>query len=309
MNIKALADRLKVSPSTISRVLNDKPGISDKTRKMVLEEVEKTGFTLNYNARNLATAGAGFIGIVGRKRGGQQDSLYFHHSMDQFEDCFKGTRYQCINLSIRDQDIEQYFTKNPLKIKDFAGFIIRGQSFPGKTIIALKRSGIPVVLLENRLQETMIDNVICEDRATSRRLTEHLIERGYRKILHITGPENWYNNRERIQGYLDAVENAGMESQIQSMSDTTVDTGAKAFAELKREIDNSGIPAGVVAVNDAMAIGFLDASRKAGYSVPDKIGITGFDDIPWAKLSYPPLTTARVFIEEMSRLAPEGCFS
>ena len=300
MNIKELAERLSVSPSTISRVLNDKPGISEKTRKLVLEEVSKTGFSLYYIARNLASAEACFIGIVGRKRGGQQDSIYFHHSISQFEDCFRGSRYQCINLSIRDQDIEQFFSGNPLSIKDFAGFVIRGQSFPARTIIELKNSGIPIVLLENRLQETNIDHVVCEDRITSQKLTEHLIGRGYKSIVHVTGPKEWYNNRERLLGSRDAAEKNGMDLHVISMPDTTVDTGAQAFEEFRKA---AAFPAGAVMANDAMAIGFLDAARKAGFSVPQQIGITGFDDIPWAKLSYPPLSTARVFIEEMGRLA------
>ncbi len=300
MNIKELAERLDVSPSTISRVLNDKPGISDTTRQRVLEEVKKTGFTLNQNARNLAKSDSGFIGIIGRKRGGQQDSLYFHHSMSQFEDCFEGTQYQCINLSVQGQDIEQSFSERPLKINDYAGFIIRGQSFPVKTIISLKHSGVPLVLLENRLQETPIDHIICEDRITPRKLTEHLIERGYKTIVHFTGPEGWFNNRERIEGYKEAVQKAGSEARIISLADTTVDTGAEAFDLMRKEIKP---PFGAVMANDAMAIGFLDAARKAGFDVPAQVGITGFDDIPWAKLSYPPLTTAKVFIEEMSRLA------
>ena len=300
MNIKELAGRLSVSPSTISRVLNDKPGISDITRKLVMEEVKKTGFTLNYNARNLAKSKSGFIGIIGRRRGGQQDSLYFHHSISQFEVFFQETHYQCINLSVQDHDAELFFVNNQLNIRDFAGLIIRGQSFPGKVIINLKNSGIPVVLMENRMQETSIDHVICEDCITSRRMTEHLIARGYKKIIHITGPDYWYNNRERIKGYSEALDNTDIDKRIINMTDTTVDTGTQAFAMLKEDFSER---TGVVMVNDAMAIGFLDAARKAGYSIPEQIGITGFDDIPWARLSYPPLTTARVFIEEMSRLA------
>lgn len=300
MNIKELAERLDVSPSTISRVLNDKPGISDSTRKRVMEEVRKTGFTLNQNARNLAKSDSGFIGIIGRKRGGQQDSLYFHHSMSQFEDCFEGTQFQCINLSVHGPDIEQSFSERPLKINDYAGFIIRGQSFPVKTIISLKHLGVPLVLLENRMKETPMDHIICEDRLTSRKLTEHLMDRGYQTIVHITGPEGWYNNKERIEGYKEALQKEGRDTRIISMTDTTVDTGTEAFELLRKEIKP---PFGAVMANDAMAIGFLDAARKAGFEVPVQVGITGFDDIPWARLAYPPLTTARVFIEEMSRLA------
>jgi len=298
MTLKELSEQLNVSPSTISRVLNDKPGISSKTREKVLEAVKQTGFSLNYAARNLATSEPRFIGIIGRKRGGQQDSIFFHHSMAQFEEYFEHSEYQCVNLSVYKEEVD--FTGTPLSVSDFAGFIVRGQSFPVRTILTLKQTGVPIILLENKLSETDLDHVVCEDRQIAFDLTKHLIDRGYKKIVHITGPESWYNNRERIAGYTDAVTQAGLKSEILSMEDTTVDTGSEAFERLQ---PNKLEHLGIMMVNDAMAIGFLDTARKRGFLVPSDIGVTGFDDIPWARLAYPPLTTARVFIEQMGKLA------
>lgn len=314
MTLKELAEKLHISTSTISRVLNDKPGISETTRKLVLDAVKETGFSMNYAARTLAASTPGFIGIIGRKRGGQQDSLYFHHSMAQFEDYFENREYQCINLAVKEEEMDQILNGNPLNVTDFAGFIVRGQSFPAKTILSLKKRGIPIVLLENRLQSTQFDHVICEDRAAAYKLTKHLQSKGYKKIYHITGPEEWYNNKERLQGYKDAMLEADMEQYILTCSDTTVDTGMEAFGKVGRGVGSS---VGYMMGNDAMAIGFADAARKSGLSIPEDIGITGFDDIPWARLAYPPLTTAKVPIEEMGKLAagrllqlienPESC--
>ncbi|MBI9102686.1 MAG: LacI family DNA-binding transcriptional regulator [Spirochaetales bacterium] len=303
MNLKELAAELNLSSSTISRVLNDKPGISEKTRKLVLEAVERTGFSQNFSAQNLANPKARFIGVIGRKRGEQQDQLYFHHSMELFEEYFQAHNYQCINLGIVDDsvlELKEILSGSPLGENDFAGLIIRGQSFPVKTILSLKARGIPIVLLENKLQQTKIDSVVCEDKETIYKLTNEMISRKYKKIIHITGPEEWYNNRERIRGYREAMKEAGMDDKVISLSDTTVDTGIEAFELIKEDLQAH---TGIIAANDAMAIGFTKACREKGISIPDELAITGFDDIPWAQHSYPPLTTAKVYIEEMSKLA------
>jgi len=303
MNLKELAEKLELSPSTISRVINDKPGISDKTRKLVLDAVNETGFTQNYNAQNLANQKARFIGIIGRKRGEQQDTHYFHHSMAMFEEYFQNRNYQCINLGITAEkvtNLQEILAGSPLGEKDFAGFIIRGQSFPAKVIINIKSTGLPIVLLENKLNETDIDTVVCEDRETTQKITQHFIDSHYKDIVHITGPATWFNNSERIQGYTQAMSDAGMKPKIFNLPDTTVETGSSALDQLALK---KGAPLAVVAANDAMAIGLAKAARERNISIPEDLAITGFDNIPWAKLSYPPLTTAKVYIEEMGKLA------
>jgi LacI family transcriptional regulator len=303
MNLKELADKLNLSPSTVSRVLNDKPGISEKTRRMVLEAVRDTGFQQNFSASNLASPRARFIGVLSRRRGGQQDQLYFHHSIERFEEFFLKQGFQCISLGLFDDEhatLNDILRGSPLGAKDFAGVIIRGQSIPARTILSFRQAGIPVVLLENRLQETPLDSVVCEDRDTSYRLTKLLIDKGYSDIVHITGPEEWYNNRERMDGYIAAVSEAGKTPRIIALSETTVETGEEAFEAVRGK---HAYPLGVVAVNDAMAIGFSKAARDGGVAIPGEMGITGFDDIPWAEHNYPPLTSAKVHIEEMGRLA------
>jgi len=303
MNLKELADMLNLSPSTVSRVLNDKPGISEKTRQLVLNAVKDSNFQQNFSASNLANPRARFIGVLSRRRGGQQDQLYFHHSMERFEEFFQNHGYQCINLSIlieESNSLNEMLSGSPLGEKDFAGLIIRGQSVPAKTILMLKRLGIPIVLLENKLKETSLDSVVCEDRETSRDLTRMLIEKGHERIIHVTGPEDWYNNRERLEGYEYAMSEAGLTPRVITLPETTVDTGQEAFEILSKKFT---FPLGIIAVNDAMAIGLSKSAREKKISIPDEMAITGFDDIPWAEHNYPPLTSAKVYIEEMGKLA------
>lgn len=298
MTLKELAQKINISPSTISRVLNDKPGISQKTRDIVFQAAKKEGFAPNYMAKNLATSKAKFIGIVARKRFQDQDTIFFSQTLSQFQDILVSNGFIVIPLYYNEDEID--FTNNPLSPQDFAGFIVRGQSIPNKTILSLQKYNIPFVLLENNLREPLVNCVICDDFELEYQLTKKVIDKGFTRVLHITGPSSWYNNSERIKGYQKAINEANIKSEIYNLPDTTIDFGKASFSLLDI-LDDERV--GITFGNDAMAIGFIYAIRATALVIPGNICITGFDDIPWAHLSNPPLTTAKIAVAQMGRLA------
>lgn len=298
MTIKELSEKLNISSSTISRVLNDKPGISEKTREKVFKAIKEEGFAPNYMARNLATAKAQFIGVVARRRNDEQDQLFFSHTLSKFQDIFVDNGFIVVPLYYTNSEID--FSKVPLSPQDFAGFIVRGQSIPQKTILSIQKFGVPFVLLENNLSQTLVDCVICNDFELEYDLTKLLIEKNCKRVIHVTGPKHWHNNNERLKGYLKAVTEANIESEIYYADDTTVKCGKQISEQIKiRKNEKTGI----AFVNDAMAIGYLYANRNSTFKIPENVCLTGFDDIPWAKLSHPSLTTAQIAVGQMGRLA------
>lgn len=298
MTLKELSEKINISPSTISRVLNDKPGISNKTREKVFQAVKKEGFSPNYLAKNLAFSKAKFIGIVARKRSQDKDSLFFSHTLSQFQDIFISNGFIVVPLYYNDNEID--FTNTPLSPQDFAGFIVRGQSIPTKTILSIQRYNIPFVLLENNLRETKVNSVICNDEELEYELTRLVINKGVKRILHITGPKSWYNNYERIRGYKRAMSENSLKSEIYYLDDTTLRYGKKSISLFKFSKKEK---IGITFANDVMAIGFIHALRSTQFLVPEDIYIVGFDDIPWAHLSNPPLTTAKIAVDQMGRIA------
>lgn len=298
MTLRELAKKINVSPSTISRVLNDKPGISKKTREKVLQAVKDQGFSPNYMAKNLAKSKANFIGVVARKRFQDQDEIFFTNTLSQFEDVLISNGFIVVPLYYNQNEID--FTNTPLSPEDFAGFIVRGQSIPVKTIFSIKKYNIPFVLLENNLRETKVNCVIGNDLELVYKLTEKIINKGIKRVLHITGPSSWYNNNERKEGYKKALEENHLQSEIYNMPDTTVDFGKKSFDLFNI---SKGEKIGITFGTDAMAIGFIHALKSKEFTIPEDICITGFDDIAWAHLSNPSLTTARISVAQMGRLA------
>ncbi len=302
MNLKELAVKLNVSTSTISRVMNDKPGVGAKTRKRVLKEIQKNNYVSNFSARSLKTSKTGNIVLISKKREERLSSAdYFKRSTVHIESELRKLNYHTITMSLTDAEMENQGSLPMLSGNRVDGFIIRGPAIKPKFILDLKQEGLPVVLFGNELRQTEIDSVVCQNRLGTYNITKHLIEHGHKKILFLSGPEGWYTNNERKLGYSDALKEKGLQDRIIYMPDTTIDTGKNFFKEAVKNI-HPDITA-VVAVNDSTAIGVIDEARILGIKIPEDIAVVGFDDIAWASLSYPQLSTVHIYLKEMGTVA------
>ena len=300
LSLKDLATKLNVSTSTISRVLNDKSGVGAKTRQKVLEEIQKNNYVSNFSAKSLKTSKTGNIALISKKREERLNSEdYSHRSLNYIEEKLRNHGYHTISMSLDDREMENINDLLILKENRVDGFILRGPAIKPKFIHDLKNTGLPVVLFGNDLKQSEIDCVVCQNRKGSYDITKHLIEHGHKKILFLSGPEGWSTNDERQSGYCDAMKEAGLKDRIIHMTDTTTDTGKSIFKEIIENI-HPDITA-VVAVNDATAIGVIDEARFLGMKIPEDIAVVGFDDVSWASLAYPPLTTVHPFLEEMGK--------
>lgn len=300
VRLRSIAEKLGVSVSTVSRVLNDKPGISQTTRDLVLKEMKQLTSHEKAGAVKPADGAKKFIGIIGRKRSKQIDSIYFHHSVSTFESVFSTNGYAALTINAYEKGNEQALSYEQLMPDDCAGYILRGQSLSLQFIMEVMSLGKPIVFLENKLDQHQVDSVICNDYEAAVHTTSYLIQRGHKSIVHITGPQHWYNNRERERGYRDTMKAENLEPQVISMEDTTIQTGEAALHTIRAEsIECSA----VFAVNDAMAIGLMNYARQSGVSIPKELAVIGFDDIPWSSLFQPSLTTSRIHIDNMGEMA------
>jgi DNA-binding LacI/PurR family transcriptional regulator len=299
--LRNIAEKAGVSVSTVSRVLNDQPGISAKTRERVLAVAQELQYVPNAAARNLATKRTRNIGFVTYKWSVR--SRLTACSLDSV-----GVNEECARLGyhILTTQVDEQAMKNALQLpmvreRRVDGLILAGPAIKPSFVLELYNSGLPVVLLDNSLQGTEIDCVLHENETSAYRLTEHLIRvHQHETIVFLSGPEAWISSRERAAGYCRAQAEASLESHIFHMSNTTVETGMEAMKIALAELPHL---TAVVAVNDAVAIGAMRACKAAGRSVPEEIAVVGFDNVGWAELHDPPLTTAYAFGEEMGRQA------
>ena len=301
LTLREIAEKAGVSVSTVSRVLNDQPGISSETRARVLAVARELHFVPNMAAQSLATKRTRNIGLVTFKR--SVPPHFVTSSLDAVginEECQR-LGYHLLTTLVTEEAMKSNLPLPMVREKRVDGLILAGPALKPSFILTLHNSGVPLVLLDNNLREMDIDCVLHENEESTYWLTQHLIrQHQHQTIVFLSGPDTWISSRERAAGYRRALVEAFLEPHIFYMPDTTVETGMEAMKTALTEVPHL---TAVVAVNDAVAVGAARACKEAGYAIPEQIAIVGFDDIRWAELHDPPLTTVHAFGEEMGRQA------
>ncbi|HAH22662.1 MAG TPA: LacI family transcriptional regulator, partial [Prolixibacteraceae bacterium] len=173
-------------------------------------------------------------------------------------------------------------------------------------LIELQEGGIPIVFFDRIAPEIDADQVIIDDLEASYKATRHLIEVGRKRIAHFAGPQNLVIGRDRLQGYLNALTEAGL--PIDNRLIIEADTYEKARNAVITMIDAGDIPDGIFAVNDLTAIGAMQTIQKKGYKIPDDISIVGFSDGRFSGITDPNLTSVDQHGYEMGITAAEMLF-
>jgi LacI family transcriptional regulator len=160
------------------------------------------------------------------------------------------------------------------------------------------------VLLNCAVSGEGYDAFTIENRRGAYDMVQHLLGLGHRSIAIITGAEGTYDAAERLRGYRKAMREAGVAvpNEWEVPGDFSEASGHRAVAAL---LALSPRPTAVFAANDSMAIGAMSALREAGLRVPEDIAVAGFDDIPIARYTSPPLTSVHVSIAELGARAVE----
>jgi DNA-binding LacI/PurR family transcriptional regulator len=297
---KALAAELGISIATVSRALNGKPGLSPSLRKKILAEAAIRHTVINPVARMLATSKSENVCFAVYHLAGpvSKDPFYFPILMGLEEE----TRQVGLQLSIAvisEDDVKDAALWRVISERRADGVILNGPFVPASFILKLHSIGIPVVLVDNFNEHLPVDAVVAADKSGASEAAKHIISLGHKKVAILSGPKDWYSNAERCTGFISAFANKGLEiPEIFYGDDTTYENGVKLF---KKAIKKS--PTAVISVNDAMALGAMDAATQMGYSIPQDISFTGFDDIESARTSRIPLTTVSVPREFLGRAA------
>ena len=184
------------------------------------------------------------------------------------------------------------------------GVILVG-AYRHDTIRRLAGSGLPMVLLDDACRGARIDSILVDNRGGGYLAAQHLAALGHRRLAFVTGPSNLQITRDRLDGALEALKDAGLDPASARIvaSDFSPRGGAEAFQTIAAM---KPLPTGVFFFNDEMASGALQALyENTSLKVPEDFSFVGFDDISWASLTHPRLTTIRVEKELMGRQAVE----
>ena len=295
--LKDIAEQANVSISTASRVLNDLPGVSAATRARVLEAARKLGYSANMSARGLSTDRTYNVGIISYRRPPQVMMGAVSVGHVGMEEGLAKSGFHVISMRVDQEMMRHNRGLSMVHEKRVDGVILTGPELETRYILQLVGTGIPTVLYDNMLEETPVNCVLSDNTRGAYEVTRHLLSvHGHKQTVFLSGPPKWLSSRERYEGYCRAAAEAGVEPHRIVMPDTTVDTGQEAMRQALETIPNL---TAVVAVNDATAWGAGRACKEAGLSIPGDVAIVGYDDVEFARLHEPPLTTVRMYMQEM----------
>ncbi|MCK5196778.1 MAG: LacI family DNA-binding transcriptional regulator [Spirochaetales bacterium] len=296
-----VARKADVSVSTVSRVINNQAGISTDTRTRILSIAKEMNLIPNIVIGNTIANRTGNIGLIGTKTSNPPLHVTSSHlTVGILEESAK-IGYHILTNLVNDEGMKNALQLPIIQEHKVDGIILIGPKIKSSFILDLYNSNIPLILIDNCIRGLDIDCILYENQKASYSLTHHLIkEHKHKKIVFLSGPDSWISNKERETGYLQAMKEASLKAIIFYMPDTTISTGREAA---KKALHEHPDLTAIVAVNDAAAIGAIQACKTSGYSIPKNISVTGFDDIHWAEFHDPPLTTVKTFVEEMGRQA------
>jgi len=298
--IRDVAERARVSPITVSRVINEIGPVKDETRLRVLQAIDALNYVPNQQARSLRSRRTHTLALLIT----DVTNPFWTTVARGVEDKATENNFSVI-LCNTDEDVtkEQRYVKVVLE-KRVDGVIAAPASYESAHLRQLCEQHIPLVLIDRRLDRLDVDIVLCENLATSRGLITSLIAQGHRRIAVISGPEKISTADERLEGYRQALQEAGVpiDPALIRRGPFTQETGQKSTGEL---LALSHPPTAIFACNNFIACGALLTLNEQGVRMPQQMKLVTFDEIPLLSLVAPSLTVVVQPAYQMGVIATE----
>jgi LacI family transcriptional regulator len=281
-----------VSLSTVSLVVNGKPGVSPARRERVLKVIKE----LNYRTRGRqkSVVETKVIGLLMESLSEASRSEGFYlRIVSGIEETAYELDYQVI-LHVYRPTIDPLNSIRELMGRDVDGLIIANDGdITSDMIQYLAEAGIPMVLVEN-FQNFPIHAVTADNFTAGRIMTEYLIQQGHQRIGALCGPEKYSSLRDRMRGYRIAMVENGLPLDPSLQPSPVSGNPRKGYVQTQKLIALPEPPTAIFAVSDRAAFGAMEAIKDAGLVCPDDISVVGIDDVRDSAYTNPPLTTFSV---------------
>lgn len=301
ITIRDIANHLSISVSTVSRALRGSYDVNAETRERVKATAKALHYHPNYHARALARRRSYTFGIILPNI----TNYYFAAVLTGVQEYASRYGYQVTLFMTQDdpaiekkllQQLSPYYLDGLLACTSL-------DNSEGMAYTRLLSMGLPVVFFDRALASVFASRVLQDDVAGARMAVNHLIEAGYRKISHITGAANNLMTSRRLQGYLQALEEAGLQQSDKWVvrSGFDVESGYRDTGML---LDNAHSPDAIFAVNDRKAFGALQQLCERRIIAGPQFGLVGFTNEPGASYVFPRLSSVE---EPAMEIGLESC--
>ncbi len=300
--INDVAREAQVSKKTVSRVINQSPFVREDTRERVKTVIDQLGFTPDPQARGLAFRRSFLVGLIYDN----PSPTYVVNMQQGVLDALKGSGLELV--------VHPCNRNSDDLLSEIRGFVERQRLFgvimppsvseDERVIDLLRELDCPHVRIASIALDEPQSMVVTNDGVGAAEAANHLAALGHTRIGLVRGPDLFRSSAVRSKGFLDALAARGIpvDPALDYRGAYTFESGVEAGQAL---LSLASPPTAIFALNDDMAIGVMQAARERGLELPRDLSVVGFDDLPMAARVWPNLTSVRLPIRDMGRMAAE----
>ncbi|MCC7048346.1 MAG: LacI family DNA-binding transcriptional regulator [Alphaproteobacteria bacterium] len=297
-----IAQKLRVSATTVSRALRDQPGMTAQTKQQIKAEARRVGYVRNSAAAALTAGRTHSLVYVVPNTSGRFPSLYQMEVLEGLADESSQHGYTLTVVSERQLDAQGHTVFDVFKLFRADGAVLLLLR-SGDLAVPKVHFSHPVVIVNRIIDGVEADFVVADDEEGAYAATQHLIAKGHRAIAHLAGPSDNFNTTRRRRGYERALKDAGIRVAsrlIVSVPSISEQAGFEGMEKLfQANVEFTAIFSAV----DILSLGAMRSLRGRGRSVPGDLSLMSFDDDSFASIMEPPLSTVRKPRYEMGRAA------
>lgn len=287
--MKDVAEKTGFSINTVSRALRGDKKISEQTRKVICSTAESMGYVGNSAAALMRKGKSNEIGIIS----GDSSNPFFAEVVRGIEDTAKQNGYRILLLNTDESpDREADYIKMFVSMK-VAGILIVPVFHDMGCLKSYRNLSLPYYFIGRHVDGISGHSILHCDFSSQYCVMQHLIDKGHSRILYISGPGNISNTIDRLDGYLKALDDNGIERDPELIMNTNghIEDG---YAGVNRALNRSLRFTAVVCFNDLVAMGAMKSLSENNYRVPEDIEVFGFDNLYISQFMQPSLSTVDV---------------
>lgn len=301
--IKDIAAVLGLTPSAVSKALNDHPRISDKTKMAVKEAAIQLDYQPNYLSSALRKGKSNLVGVIIPR----VNSHFFSSVVENIEKVLNLNGYNIIMTQSNELYAKECQEIDTLLKIQVDGIIasMANETTDLEYYQKIKSKGTELVLFDRGEEELNVDYVGIDDYKSSHLVIDHLVSQNCKRIAHIAGFKHIRIYKERIRGYKDALEKSGLAVQENWIieSNLRLDDGRRIMQQL---LDSPQRPDAVYVAGDIAALGALQVLLENNIKIPEEIALIGFSDEPFTSLTQPSISTVNQHSDQIGKLAAEA---
>ncbi|HEY0260765.1 MAG TPA: LacI family DNA-binding transcriptional regulator [Lacisediminihabitans sp.] len=303
VTINDIARKAGLSKGAVSYALNNKPGVSEETRRRVLDIARELGWTPNVAARSLSRSRAGSVGLVlvrpARMLGAEPFFMEFISGIEEV-------------IAARDVALTLHVVQNPhSEIATYEkwwaerrvdGVIVVDRTVQDRRIEALRRIGIPTVYVTNHEESEGLPHIWTDDVRATAEAVRYLIGLGHRRLARVSGMPEFTHIGVRNETMLRVAAENGLETPRIVTTDFSGEDGARATRSL---LGSDNPPTAIVFDNDIMAVAGLGVAAELGIAVPQELSLLAWDDSSLCQVTHPALSAMHRDVPRMGSMAAD----